>query len=561
MKSNYSHHFFGILILLLHYLFPLIFFGNFIAGIHDNLDAGPVINNIISKIYKGSFDSINIFLSGEFKWYFLDKIFFPINLFHLILDAKSFYFFEEFLKKILAYWSFYIFAKKFFNNRSYCVLGALIFVSTVYMVSAPAAYGLPLMPYLLYLLTSKKNLEIKHYFVIFLIGLNTSIVHEYLALMLLIPLGYLLNDKKNKINILFKYFVIISISSLIVATPIFMSVLLEDLHREDFIKLSFVSYFFESLRSALPDISWPHTIFHVPKEFLYSILIFFGLFLKNKKALTIIFFIFFIFLIKTILGSNLTDMFFQNIFSFLKGFNFARIEKIYPLLFSILLILILLSLKSIYWKKIIITLAIISSISFQLMIPASEFGRLFLKNNLIEEDFLAIKKLIKERKFYNIFKINLNKQSFNNNDLAFRFESEQSFDNYYKFSQYEKIRKLVNGGRTMSVGLDPMIAAMNDIKVIDGYHNTYPMNYKKRFRKIIERELENNIKLKNYYDNWGNRVYAFYNDQNNLMLNFQHAKKLGADYVISKFPIKNSELKIVYYKRNNSSQIFLYRIL
>jgi hypothetical protein len=266
-------------------------------------------------------------------------------------------------------------------------------------------------------------------------------------------------------------------------------------------------------------------------------------------------------LIKTILGSNLTDMFFQNIFSFLKGFNFARIEKIYPLLFSILLILILLSLKSIYWKKIIITLAIISSISFQLMIPASEFGRLFLKNNLIEEDFLAIKKLIKERKFYNVFKINLNKQSFNNSDLAFRFESEQSFDNYYKFSQYEKIRKLVNEGRTMSVGLDPMIAAMNDIKVIDGYHNIYPMNYKKRFRKIIERELENNIKLKNYYDNWGNRVYAFYNDQNNLMLNFQYAKKLGADYVISKFPIKNSELKIVCYKCNNSNQIFLYRIL
>ena len=566
MKSNYSHHFFGILILLLHYLFPLIFFGNFIAEIHDNLEVVPVINNIISKIYKGSFDSTNIFLSGEFKWYFLDEIFFPINLFHLILDAKSFYFFEEFLKKILAYWSFYIFAKKNFNNKSYCVLGALIFVSTVYMVSAPGAYGLPLMPYLLYLLTSKKNLEIKHYFVIFLIGLNTSIVHGYLALMLLVPLGYLLNDEKNKINIIFKYFVIISISSFIVATPIFMSVLLEDLHRESFTKLSFISYFLESFRSVLQGISLfgisaPNTIFHVPKDFLYSILIFFGLFLKNKKALTIIFFIFFVFLIKTILGSNLTDIFFQNNFSFLKGFNFTRVEKIFPLLFSILLILILSSLKSIYWKKIIIILTIISSISLQLMTPASEFARLFLKNNLIEENFLATKKLIKERKFYSAFKINLNKQNFNNNDLAFRFESEKSFDNYYKFSQYEKIRKLVNGGRTMSVGLNPMIAAMNDIKVIDGYYTMYPMNYKKRFRKIIERELENNIKLKNYYDNWGSRVYAFYNDQNNLMLNFQYAKKLGAGYVISKFPIKNSELKIVYYKRNNSSQIFLYKIL
>ena len=113
----------------------------------------------------------------------------------------------------------------------------------------------------------------------------------------------------------------------------------------------------------------------------------------------------------------------------------------------------------------------------------------------------------------------------------------------------------------MSVGLDPMVAVMNDIKVIDGYHSIYPLNYKIKFRKIIEKELENNIKFKNYYDNWGSRVYAFYNNKDNLMLDFQYAKKLGANYVVSKFPINNNELKIVCYKCNNSSQIFLYKIL
>ena len=113
----------------------------------------------------------------------------------------------------------------------------------------------------------------------------------------------------------------------------------------------------------------------------------------------------------------------------------------------------------------------------------------------------------------------------------------------------------------MSVGLDPMIAVMNDIRVIDGYHTIYPLNYKIKFRKIIEKELENNIRLKNYYDNWGSRVYAFYSDENNLMLNFHYAKKLGADYVISRFPIKNNELKIVCYNCNNSKNLFLYKIL
>ena len=47
----------------------------------------------------------------------------------------------------------------------------------------------------------------------------------------------------------------------------------------------------------------------------------------------------------------------------------------------------------------------------------------------------------------------------------------------------------------MSVGLDPMIAVMNDIRVIDGYHSVYPLSYKIKFRKIIEKELTKNIKL------------------------------------------------------------------
>ena len=70
-----------------------------------------------------------------------------------------------------------------------------------------------------------------------------------------------------------------------------------------------------------------------------------------------------------------------------------------------------------------------------------------------------------------------------------------------------------------------MIAAMNDIKVIDGYHTLYPLSYKKRFKKIISQELDSNVELKNYYDTWGNRVYAFYNDKNNLLLHYQEVKK------------------------------------
>ena len=177
------------------------------------------------------------------------------------------------------------------------------------------------------------------------------------------------------------------------------------------------------------------------------------------------------------------------------------------------------------------------------------------------EKFEKTKKVFLERKYAQFFKVVLDKKSYTANKTDYNNTINKTFDNYYKFKDYAFIKNIVKNSRAMSVGLDPMVAVMNDIKVIDGYHNIYPLNYKIKFRKIIEKELEKNIKLRNYYDNWGNRVYAFYNDKNNIVLNFQYAKKLGADYVVSRFPIKNNELKIICYKCNNSKHLFLYKIL
>ena len=91
-------HIFALAILSLYYVFSLIFFGEIVINPHDNLDHNAVYNHIISKVYSGQFESIKVFLSGEFKWYFLDEIFHPINVFHFILNDKAFYFFEEILK-------------------------------------------------------------------------------------------------------------------------------------------------------------------------------------------------------------------------------------------------------------------------------------------------------------------------------------------------------------------------------------------------------------------------------------------------------------------------------
>ena len=112
----------------------------------------------------------------------------------------------------------------------------------------------------------------------------------------------------------------------------------------------------------------------------------------------------------------------------------------------------------------------------------------------------------------------------------------------------------------ISVGTDPMIAAMSKIKVADGYYTLYSKAYKRIFRKIIEKELEKNETLKKYFDDWGNRVYIFYSDKENLSLNYKEAKNLDVKYVISTFEIYDKNLiKICSpcYKKGNLN---LYKI-
>ena len=123
-KINYTHLFF-ISLLAAHYVIPLIFLGQITVMPHDNLDGGVVYDHIISKIYKGDVESINYFLSGEIKWYYFEELFYPINILHYFLNDKLFYFTDDILQKLLAYFSFYLLAKSLNNTKFNSALGGI----------------------------------------------------------------------------------------------------------------------------------------------------------------------------------------------------------------------------------------------------------------------------------------------------------------------------------------------------------------------------------------------------------------------------------------------------
>ena len=86
-----------------------------------------------------------------------------------------------------------------------------------------------------------------------------------------------------------------------------------------------------------------------------------------------------------------------------------------------------------------------------------------------------------------------------------------------------------------------MSAIVNGIYTIDGYHNVYPLAYKKKFYKIIEDELNNNLKTKKYFKN-SKFILLLNNDtkvEPDILSSFIEAvEKYGSQHII-KFWIRN----------------------
>ena len=564
MNKNYHLHIIALLIFSTYYLFSLLIFNAVVINSHDNLQINQVYNHVISKIINGEFESYKIFLAGEFKWHYLEEIFYPLNIFHLIFDNKQFYFFEEILNKIISYFSFYLFSKSFFNNKIYSIIGALFYATSINDINnipAPTIF-LPFMPYLLYLVNSKDQFKLKHLLVIFFIGLNSSLVFDYLSMILMLIYSYFIMSQKNY-KILFNFLTVISLGMIIAAIPLILSVLGEPMHRTVMEKNGLLKIVILEFKNFY-GLFFPNNmkeIFYLP-TYLLKLLILTSCFLiKNKKIKLFLLFIFLTYLLKNLLSSDLTQIIFNNFFTFLKGFNFSRVANILPLLFSILLVAILKVNKNKVFKNILIILTITSSISAQLYFPIQEFTKELLRKNLKNESLKLVKENFKNESIKEIISLLRDKKNYKYENFIYDLKTNTSFDSYYKFEIYKKIKLLVGPNRVASIGVNPMIAAMNDINVIDGYHNIYHLSYKKKFRQIIQEELNQNNVLKDYYDKWGNRVYMFHNDKNNLLFNFKEAKNLGAKYIISSFPIKNENLESNCLLCDENNKIYLYKII
>jgi hypothetical protein len=192
----------------------------------------------------------------------------------------------------------------------------------------------------------------------------------------------------------------------------------------------------------------------------------------------------------------------------------------------------------------------------------------FLLQNLI---IPLLKKTINYENLNNVLKYQI-KNNFTNfevketlkllinveNKFNAKFDDYITINKYYDYDNFRFIKNIIKDYYVLPVDIDPSKLIINNIKSLGGYFQFYPNSYKVDFFEIIKNELDEKQK-KDFIDQ-GHRLYASVSKQDNVKLNFDKAKLMGAKYVLSKKKLIDSRLEEVCVFCNSREDLHLYII-
>lgn len=169
--------------------------------------------------------------------------------------------------------------------------------------------------------------------------------------------------------------------------------------------------------------------------------------------------------------------------------------------------------------------------------------------------------------------------------IYYKKTEPMKYGDFYAEKQFKDIGHFINRDqssyRIANIGIEPAVALYNGFYTIDGFSVDYTIEYKRKFRKIIEGELARSQNLTNFFDNWGVRCYLLVEEcipsnvtervrlDRQLMFNYDAMKDLGAEYIISANEIdlnQNKELRLLkVFDKSDYTQafwtIYLYEVL
>jgi hypothetical protein len=245
----------------------------------------------------------------------------------------------------------------------------------------------------------------------------------------------------------------------------------------------------------------------------------------------------------------------------LNAFDFSRFYWLNPFVWYIIFALALLVISKIKYGKIIAAIFILCQIGFMFTNYSPEYRHL-----------LGIK------------------TSFAGSPLTYSL----TYGEFYSESLFAQIHRHIDRPkkdyRVISLGMHPGISQYNGFYTLDIYTDVYPLEYKHRFRKILEKEIAKSKELQKVFDGNAKRCFLLVSelhgtsavrglafsrgitkkDQHlkikNLELNANALKAMGGEYIFSAVEIVNHEennlkLEGIFRASDSPWKIYLYKVL
>ncbi|AKB18844.1 DUF6044 family protein [Methanosarcina sp. WWM596] len=160
---------------------------------------------------------------------------------------------------------------------------------------------------------------------------------------------------------------------------------------------------------------------------------------------------------------------------------------------------------------------------------------------------------------------------------------QMTYEEFYSPDLFNEIATYIGepqeSYRVVSIGIHPSVSQYNGFYSLDSYKPNYPLEYKHEFRRLIEKELEKDKEIQEYFDYWGSRCYVFTAEKKkdsvitkdksspitNLEFNTEAFEEMGGKYIISAVEIKNYEDNNLEFMRTfendkSSWKIWLYYV-
>lgn len=584
-KKNHLYFFLGILIIIFLHL-PLFILGED-SHIHisDNLFSDHLFIHLL-KLGEHLFclnpsHTIEYMLNGVRTGTVYSSFNF-INIFYYFLPSFWAYTFNSITVKIIGFIGTYWITKEFSKvNNAFIILLISLFYSTipVFVVYGISILGLPILFMAYYSLAKGERI----YLCYFIILLFSFYSHFFLVgpfiIFTLFSIGFFHREKIER-TYWIGFLILIILSLLVNFNFLFNYLTGEVSHRQEYGILKNFTLNESTLRSIFLFV-FGH--YNFSRIFILPILLLpiFNKRLKETYSLIILILILCFF-----------AGFYGTLISYLgdeikRPYDFSRFIIFTPLL---VLFVIIKSIegKTYMWTTIIL---LIAQIIINIGVDEDIRNNIINSKNANKISEIINSKLIKP--------LNNNIENFPLNQLSkFGFfgpdgkvsplnidRKYTSYKSFYCESLFDEIAKFIGkekkSFRTINVGFPPAVNQYNGFFTLDGYHNFYPLSYKKKFSKIIEKEIKKDKSVLNYFQTRANACFLFsselakscgfdcnkFNTLNtkisNLEMNTVAFKEMGGEYLMSSVEILNyKELDLKYLKSFQSVEcdyiIYLY---